>query len=317
MIDGRNHHEICQKHSIPFTTFELITGHRRVQAAKEIGWNEIEGNVANVSDSEALFLALKTNMMREDMSEVEQGKVLHEITEKYNLSNVELAKKLGKSEFWVRSRIKLAFNLHENVAKALEAGTIGFKVAEIISGLDPRSQNDFLLYISGNNIKDESEVRIAKKRFLNNTIYTIGYEGRGLQTFIQTLKDNGIEQLTDIRYSNECSDPHFSGKFFAEQLAASKINYVYNKDLSVFPEWQIPYEADGIPIECYKRYYLWHLKQIDFPAVVNGIKESGKTVLMCTEQYAKPQQDQKTVCHRSILAERLEETGEFKETIHL
>jgi ParB family chromosome partitioning protein len=140
----------------------VVAGYRRVQAAKEIGWNYIEGNVVSVSDSDALFLALKTNMMREDMSEVEQGKVLHEIAEKCDISNVELAKKLGKSEFWVRSRIKLALNLHENVAKALEASTIGFKVAEIISGLDPRSQNDFLLYISENNIKDESEVLKAK-----------------------------------------------------------------------------------------------------------------------------------------------------------
>lgn len=83
-----------------------------------------------------------------------------------------------------------------------------------------RDQDSFLLYILENNIaKDENEVRKAKKRFLNNTIYTIGYEGRDLQTFIQTLKDNGIEQLIDIRYSNEYSDPHFSGKFFAEQLS--------------------------------------------------------------------------------------------------
>jgi hypothetical protein len=88
----------------------VIAGYRRVQAAKEIGWN----------------------MMREDMSEVEQGKVLHEIAEKCDISNVELAKKLGKSEFLVHSRIKLALNLHENVAKALEASTIGFKVTEII-----------------------------------------------------------------------------------------------------------------------------------------------------------------------------------------
>ena len=36
---------------------------------------DIEENVVNVSDSEALFLALKTNLMREDMNEREQGKV--------------------------------------------------------------------------------------------------------------------------------------------------------------------------------------------------------------------------------------------------
>jgi len=298
--------------------FELIAGHRRVQAAKEIGWADIEGNVVNVSDSEALVLALKTNLMRNDMSEREQGRVLYQITQEYTISQTELAKRIGKPQAWVSGRIRLALNLHTDVAEALNNDKITMRVAEIIATLEPNTQCLFLKYIYEHNIeRNETEVRKAKKRFLNNTIYTIGYEGRDLPTFIQTLKDNGIEQLIDIRYSNECSDPHFSSKFFAEQLSAAKINYIYNKDLSVPPEWQAPYEADGIPIECYRRYYLWHLKQIDFPEIVNGIKESGKTALMGTKQYAKPTRDQKTYCHRGILAERLEETGEFKEIINL
>lgn len=144
-------------------------------------------------------------------------------------------------------------DLSNDVILALDNNQITNSVAEIIGSLEPRLQDEFLFYISQNNIgRNEVEVRKAKKRFLNNTIYTIGYEGRDLAAFIQTLKDNGIEQVIDIRYSNECSDPHFSGKFFAEQLAAAKINYIYNKDLSVSPEWQIPYEADGISIEWYR-----------------------------------------------------------------
>ena len=70
-----------------FKPYELIAGHRRVQAAKEIGWSDIEGNVVNVSDSEALFLALKTNLMREDMNERERGKILHEISQEFKLKS--------------------------------------------------------------------------------------------------------------------------------------------------------------------------------------------------------------------------------------
>jgi hypothetical protein len=58
-----------------------------------------------------------------------------------------------------------------------------------------RTQNNI-----GNN---ETEVRKAKKRFLNNTIYTIGYEGKELNDFIKILKDNGIEYLLDVRFSVE------------------------------------------------------------------------------------------------------------------
>jgi ParB-like chromosome segregation protein Spo0J len=173
--------------------YELIAGHRRVQATKEIGWSDIEGNVVNVSDSEALFLALKTNLMREDMNERDQGLVLHEITQKFNLSNVNLAKKIGMSEKWVRSRIRLAMDLSDKVINALETNQITYSVAEILGSLEPRLQDDFLIYISTNNIgRNEADVRRAKKRFLNNTIYTIGIEGRKITDFIGILKENGI-----------------------------------------------------------------------------------------------------------------------------
>lgn len=70
-----------------------------------------------------MFLALKTNLMRDGMSEREQGKVLHQISQEHNISqNIsqnELAKKLGKDDMWVRRRIKLALDLCEKVADAL------------------------------------------------------------------------------------------------------------------------------------------------------------------------------------------------------
>jgi ParB-like chromosome segregation protein Spo0J len=164
-----------------------------------------EGNLVNVSDSEALFLALKTNLMREAMSEIEQGRVLHRITQEYGISAHDLSLKLGKGKNWVSQRIKLALNLHPDVAKALEAEKISTHVAEIISTLDLPSQRDFLIYLSDNNITNENEVRKAKKRFLNNTIYTIGYEGKELKYFIKILKDNAITYLYDINCIKYCA----------------------------------------------------------------------------------------------------------------
>jgi ParB-like partition proteins len=192
LINGHSRYEIYKKYDIPFTTFELIAGHRRVQAAKEIGWSEIEGNVANVSDVGALMLALKTNLMREDMSDIEQGRVLSTVKKETKLTEQEIAKYLGKSLNWVNKRVRVALNLNNEVADALDKGMISFTAAEIISSLDDSLQGNFLLYLSQNNIRDGAGIRKARTRYLNNTIYTIGYETRDLANFIQTLKDNGI-----------------------------------------------------------------------------------------------------------------------------
>lgn len=121
-------------------------------------------------------MALKTNLIREGMSEREQGKVLHQITQEFGISQTDLAKKIGKSRNWVDKRIRLALNLHPDIVKALEDNKISMTMAEIISSLEPALQSPFSSYLLNNNIKDEAEVRKAKRHFLNNTIYTIGYE---------------------------------------------------------------------------------------------------------------------------------------------
>jgi ParB family chromosome partitioning protein len=144
-----------------------------------------------MNDVDALFLALKTNLIREGMSEREQGKVLHQITQEYNISQNELSKRIGKTRQWVDRRIKLALDLADAVVDALEKDIISMSVAEVISSLARSEQPKFLKYLIDTNLtKNEKEVRNVKKRFLNNTIYTIGYEARDLPTFIQTLKDN-------------------------------------------------------------------------------------------------------------------------------
>jgi ParB family chromosome partitioning protein len=307
--------------------YELIAGHNRVMAAGELGWDEIEATVKDLSDIESLFLSLKTNLLRQDMSEREQGKVLHNLTQSFKITQTELARRLGKNEKWVRTRIKLALDLHPNVAKALEENKISMRVAEIIATLgepnNNRPQDDFLKYLFDNKIKlsDEEEVRTAKKRFINNTIYTIGYEGKSIEQFIKLLKDNGIEQLIDVRLSAESQfKADFNKEILQRELTREKIKYIHRADYGVPYEWQNPYKDGAISVECFEKYYRWHIKKelgADFPVFVKNIKESGKTALMCMEKSAKPMKDQKITCHRSILANLMMESLEFQERVDL
>jgi ParB family chromosome partitioning protein len=300
--------------------YEVIAGHRRVQAAKELGWAEIEATVRDIDETEALFLALKTNLIREEMTEREQGKILHQIASNLSLSNAQIAKKIGKSKDWVNHRVKLALDLHEDVAKALESGEITFALAaRIIAQLPMKTQSSFLIYLLQNNIKDVDKARVAMRRFLNTTLYTIGYEGKSLDQFLTILKANGIETLIDVRFSVESQyKPEFSGNLLARELQRNGIKYAHRKEFGVPYEWQNPYKEGAIPFECLEKYYRWHVKKnTDFKAFLDGVKENGKTALMCYERYATAKREQTISCHRSILAAIMQETGEFKEVVHL
>jgi len=291
-----------------------------VQAAKELGWVEIDATVRDIDETEALFLALKTNLIREEMTEREQGKILHQIASNLSLSNAQIAQKIGKSKDWVNHRVKLALDLHEDVAKALESGEITFALAaRIIAQLPMKTQSSFLIYLLQNNIKDVDKARVAMRRFLNTTLYTVGYEGKSLDQFLTILKTNGIETLIDVRFSVESQyKPEFSGNLLARELQRNGIKYAHRKEFGVPYEWQNPYKEGAIPFECLDKYYRWNVKKnTDFKAFLDGVKENGKTALMCYERYATAKREQTISCHRSILAAIMQETGEFKEVVHL
>lgn len=300
--------------------YELIAGHNRVQAAKEIGWSEIDATVKDLNDVDAMFLSLKTNLIRQDMTPMEQGIVLNEIMIKHpEYTGRELSRKLGKDEGWVGKRVRLALKLHKSVSDALSDDKITFSVAQIIGSMELLLQEAFLLYILKNNISADRDVAIAKQRYLNNTIFSIGYEGKDIKQFIEALQNNGIENLIDVRFSAESQfKPDFNKTILTRELDRVKIKYSHRPDLGVPHEWQNPYKAGAVPVECLEKFYKWKMNnEVDFKKTVDDMKNSGKTVLMCMERYAKPQREQKIFCHRSILADLILETKEFKERIDL
>lgn len=301
-------------------TYEVIAGHRRVQAAKELGWADIDATVRDITDTEALFLALKTNILREDMTEKEQGKVLFRLTKDFGITQNELAKRIGKDSQWVYRRVRVAMELHDEVAKAYDAGKISFAIASrIIATLPMDKQPEFLKYLLETGSTEYTQAEKAKCRFLNDTLYTLGYEGKSLDQFITILQTNKIETVVDIRFSTESQyKPEFAGNLLARELQRLKINYIPKKEYGVPYEWQNPYKDGAIPFECLDKYYRWNVqKNTDFKTFLDSVKENGKTVLLCYEQYPTPKRDQKIACHRSILAAIMKETGEFKEVIHL
>jgi hypothetical protein len=102
------------------------------------------------------------------------------------------------------------------------------------------------------------------------------------------------------------------------------ITYTSDKRLGAPKEIQDPYKDHDMLIPEFEIRYLEHISNIDMNELAKKIKESGKTALMCYERKAIGQETRakgkgkfKINCHRSILANVLKETGEFKEVIHL
>jgi len=89
------------------THYELIAGERRWRAAQKAGLHEVPVVIQDVSDDTALEMALIENIQREDLNAVEEAQAYHELMEKFDLSQEELAKRVGKDRSTVANSLRL------------------------------------------------------------------------------------------------------------------------------------------------------------------------------------------------------------------
>ena len=287
--------------------YELIAGHYRLQASKELGWEEIEATVKDLSDDDADILSLKTNLMHSDMSATEKGKVINKIITKYGTTQTELSKRLGISKRQIGRFLTLALSLHKDVSTALSNNEINYGVASVIGSLNLPNQPKFLEIILERRISSPEDASKLKAKFLNDTIYTIGYQGKRSIDFIKILQNNEIKVLIDVRDSAKSTmKPEFSKDILKRELERNKIKYRHFPELGVPFVIQAPYKDGKFSVDCLKQWYKWQIKdsdKVNFDNIIKYLKDSGKPALMCMEKYAKKMRDQKYPCHRDILAD--------------
>ncbi len=87
--------------------YELIAGERRWRAAQKAGLHDVPVVIQDVSDDTALEMALIENIQREDLNAVEEAEAYHSLMEKFNLSQEEMAKRVGKDRSTVANSLRL------------------------------------------------------------------------------------------------------------------------------------------------------------------------------------------------------------------
>ena len=145
--------------------FDIIAGERRVKASKMAGKTTIPAIVRDFTDEQMMQIALLENLQRENLTAIEEATAYKDIINALNITQDDLAKKLGKSRSHITNMIGL-LNLPEEVQKLLSSKEISAGHARIISKLE----------------NEEQQISLAKK-----------------------VVDEGlsVRQLEDITHSNE------------------------------------------------------------------------------------------------------------------
>ncbi|MGE0159548.1 MAG: ParB/RepB/Spo0J family partition protein [Gemmatimonadales bacterium] len=103
--------------------FELIVGERRFRAVTSLGWEDVPVVVRDANDETVLVLALVENLQREALNALEEAEGYAALTEKYALSQQDVAKAVGKDRSTVANLVRL-LKLPISVRKLLEEGSL-------------------------------------------------------------------------------------------------------------------------------------------------------------------------------------------------
>jgi ParB family chromosome partitioning protein len=123
--------------------FELIAGERRLRAAQEAGLKEVPVVIMEVSDREALELALVENLQRDDLNLIEEAEGYRTLAEKFQLTQEEISQRVGKARTTVTNALRL-LELPDTVKRAVAERLLSPGHAKALLGLDIPQEREAL-----------------------------------------------------------------------------------------------------------------------------------------------------------------------------
>ena len=145
--------------------YELIAGERRLRAAEIAGLEEVPVIIRAASAQSSLEIALIENVQREDISAIECAYAYKELIDKFDLSQEEVAQKVGKSRAAIANTVRL-LQLPEEMQHAISDGFMSEGHARAILMADDANKRQALFKKI---LNDGISVREAEKLARNAT----------------------------------------------------------------------------------------------------------------------------------------------------
>jgi ParB family chromosome partitioning protein len=119
--------------------YEIVAGERRWRAAQLVGLDKVPTVVRELSDQEALAIALIENIQRENLNPIEEASSLRRLVDEFGLTHAEAAAAVGRSRVAVSNLLRL-LELPAFVRQQLESGELDMGHARAILGLSSAEQ---------------------------------------------------------------------------------------------------------------------------------------------------------------------------------
>ena len=135
--------------------YEIVVGERRFRASQLASLDLIPAVIRELNDQQMMELAILENLQREDLTPIEEAEAYQNLMEHLNLTQEQLAFRLGKSRPHIANHIRL-LSLPEVVKKAVSDGVLSMGHGKALLGLKKKKTIPIIMQKS---IKENLNVR--------------------------------------------------------------------------------------------------------------------------------------------------------------
>ncbi len=115
--------------------YEIVAGERRFRASKLAGKETIPCIVKDFTDEQMMEIAVLENLQREDLNSIEEALGFETLMTNLNLTQEQLAKRVGKSRSYITNMLGL-LNLPPEVKELVKQGKISTSHARTLSKIE-------------------------------------------------------------------------------------------------------------------------------------------------------------------------------------
>lgn len=139
LVDSMREHGILEPLIVAHTPagYQIVAGERRWRAAKLAGLATLPCIIRETSPQGMLEMALVENVQRIDLNPVDRAKAFERLIEEFDLSNAEIAQRIGKSPAYISNTLKL-LTLPDALKDGLISGLISEGHARALASIDDK-----------------------------------------------------------------------------------------------------------------------------------------------------------------------------------
>lgn len=169
--------------------YEVVSGERRLRAAKLAGINDVPVVIRDVSDRDMLELALVENVQRQDLDAIERAQGFQALMDSLQMTQEQVSAKVGLKRSTVANHLRL-LELPDTVQDAIRSGLLSMGHARAMLGMPDRAQ---CLKLMERTVREGLSVREVERVVQSSSkpskVATAATEARAPAPWVNTLEE--------------------------------------------------------------------------------------------------------------------------------